>query len=93
MIVLPLAKPVLAVVAILSFIGNFSEFLLAKVVLSDPSHFTYAVGLQTFVFGPYETEWGIFSAAALLGALPMLILFLSLQRYLVSGLTQGAVKG
>lgn len=92
-IVLPLASPILAVVTILSFMGTFNEFVLARIVLSSEQNYTYAVGLQTFTSGPFETEWGLFTAAALLGAIPMVLLFLSMQKYLVGGLTQGAVKG
>lgn len=93
LIVLPLASPILAVVTILSFMGTFNEFVLARIVLSSEQNFTYAVGLQTFTSGPFETEWGLFTAAALLGAVPMVLLFLSMQKYLVGGLTQGSVKG
>ncbi|WP_407656636.1 sugar ABC transporter permease [Marinitoga hydrogenitolerans] len=92
-IVLPLASPILAVVTILSFMGTFNEFVMARIVLSSEQNYTYAVGLQTFTSGPFETEWGLFTAAALLGAVPMVLLFLSMQKYLVGGLTQGSVKG
>ena len=92
-IVLPLAKPILAVVVILTFMGTFNEFVLAKIILQDAKNYTYAVGLWTFSVGPYETQWGIFTAAALVGMTPMVILFLSLQRFLISGLTKGSVKG
>ncbi|ABR30461.1 ABC transporter permease [Thermosipho melanesiensis] len=92
-IVLPLASPILAVVVILTFMGTFNEFVLAKIILQDVEKYTYAVGLWTFSTGPFETEWGLFSAAALVGMLPMVILFLSMQKYLVGGLTKGSVKG
>ncbi len=91
-IVLPLAKPILTVVFLLVFIGTFNEYVVARIILQNVQNYTYALGLQAFAVGPYETEWGLFTAAALLGMLPMVILFLSLQRYLVSGLTRGAVK-
>ncbi|MDK2886643.1 MAG: hypothetical protein PWP54_1206 [Thermosipho sp. (in: thermotogales)] len=92
-IVLPLASPILAVVVILSFMGTFNEFVLARIILQDVDKYTYAVGLWTFSTGPFETEWGLFSAAALIGMTPMVILFLSMQKYLVGGLTKGSVKG
>ncbi|MGB9820251.1 MAG: ABC transporter permease subunit [Pseudothermotoga sp.] len=91
-IVLPLARPILTVVFLLVFIGTFNEYVVARIILQNVQNYTYALGLQAFAVGPYETEWGLFTAAALLGMLPMVILFLSLQRYLVSGLTRGAVK-
>jgi len=92
-IIIPLAKPILAVVVILTFMGTFNEFVLARIILQDVKNYTYALGLWSFSVGPYETQWGIFTAAALLGMLPMVILFLSLQRFLISGLTKGSVKG
>lgn len=91
-IILPLARPILVVVFLLVFIGTFNEFVIARIVLQNVKNYTYALGLQTFAVGPYETEWGLFTAAALLGMMPMVILFLSMQRFLVSGLTRGAVK-
>ncbi|HOJ92053.1 MAG TPA: ABC transporter permease subunit [Dictyoglomaceae bacterium] len=92
-IVVPLARPILTVVVILTFMNIFNEFIFARILLQDAKNYTYAVGLWTFSTGPYQTEWGLFTAAALLGMLPMTILFISLQKYIVSGLTQGAVKG
>jgi len=91
-IIIPLARPILTVVFLLVFIGTFNEYVVARIILQNVRHYTYALGLQAFATGPYETEWGLFTAAALLGMTPMVILFLSLQRYLVSGLTRGAVK-
>lgn len=91
-IVLPLARPILTVVFLLVFIGTFNEYVVARIILQNVQNYTYALGLQSFAVGPYETEWGLFTAAALIGMLPMVILFLSLQRYLVGGLTRGAVK-
>ncbi len=91
-IILPLSRPILVVVFLLVFIGTFNEFVVARIVLQNVKNYTYALGLQTFAVGPYETEWGLFTAAALLGMMPMVILFLSMQRFLVSGLTRGAVK-
>ena len=92
-IVVPLALPILTVIVILTFIGTFNEFVLARIILQDVKNYTYALGLWTFSTGAYETEWGLFTAAALLGMTPMVILFLSLQKYIVGGLTKGSVKG
>lgn len=92
-IVVPLARPILTVVVILTFMNVFNEFIFARIILQDAKNYTYAIGLWTFSSGPYLTEWGLFTSAALLGMLPMTILFLSLQKYIVSGLTKGAVKG
>ncbi|HOL03542.1 MAG TPA: ABC transporter permease, partial [Fervidobacterium sp.] len=90
---LPLASPILAVIVILTFMSTFNEFILAKIILQDVKQYTYAVGLYTFSTGPFETEWGLFTAAALIGMVPMVVLFLLMQRYIVGGLVSGAVKG
>ena len=93
MIFLPLATPVLAVVCLLSFIGTFNEFILARLFLVEMNGRTVAVGLQQFVGGQYSTNWGPFAAGSILASIPIVIIFLSLQRYIVNGLTAGSVKG
>lgn len=93
LIIAPLMAPVLAVVAVLSFIGTFNEFILASFFLTDVDQRTVAVGLQAFVGAQYGQNWGPFAAGSLLASIPMVILFLSFQRYIVSGLTGGATKG
>lgn len=92
-IVLPLARPVLAVIFIITFINLYSEFILARVLLSSTEEFTLAVGLQLFVQSEYAAKWGNLAAAALLGALPIVTTFLVAQKQIIGGLTQGAVKG
>jgi len=92
-IVLPLASPILAVIVILTFMGTFNEFVLARIILQDVQQYTYAIGLYTFSTGPFETQWGLFTAAAMIGMIPMVILFLLMQKYIVGGLVKGAVKG
>jgi arabinogalactan oligomer/maltooligosaccharide transport system permease protein len=92
-IFLPLASPVLAVVTLLSFIGTFNEYILARLFLVDMDIRTVAVGLQQFVAGQYSENWGAFAAGSILASIPIVIIFLSLQRYIVSGLAGGAVKG
>ncbi len=91
-VVLPLAKPALAVTALFSFMQAWNEFILAATLLDDQARFTLPVALQRYV-GEYKTEWGHFAAGALLVSLPVMGLFFALQRYLVGGLTAGAVKG
>ncbi|MBK8047725.1 MAG: sugar ABC transporter permease [Anaerolineales bacterium] len=92
-VLLPLVRPILVVVALLTFIGTYSEYVLAKVLLTDKYMYTLAVGLNQMISGQFAQSWGVFSAGALLAALPTIILFLFFQRYLVGGLTSGAVKG
>ena len=93
LIFVPLAAPVLAVVALLSFIGTFNEFILARLFLGDMESRTVAVGLQQFIGGQYSQNWGPFAAGSILASIPIVIIFLSLQKYIVSGLTAGSVKG
>ncbi|WP_026556885.1 sugar ABC transporter permease [Arthrobacter sp. 35W] len=92
-IILRLVTPILAVVGLLAFIGISSEFVIASVVLTDPDSQTLAVGLYSFVADTRSKNWGVFSAGAVLAAVPVMALFLFLQRYIVSGLVQGGVKG
>jgi arabinogalactan oligomer/maltooligosaccharide transport system permease protein len=91
-VVLPLARPALAVTALFSFMTAWNEFILAATLLNDAARFTLPVALQRFV-GEYKTEWGRFAAGALIVSAPVMALFFALQRYLVGGLTAGAVKG
>jgi len=93
LIFVPLAAPVLAVVALLSFIGTFNEFILARLFLVDMESRTVAVGLQQFIGGQFAQNWGPFAAGSIIASIPIVIIFLSLQRYIVSGLTAGSVKG
>ena len=92
-IVLPLMGPIMAVIAIFTFIGAYNDFLIPSIVLQDSSQYTLAVGLRGFISGKFSVNWTQFAAASVLGSLPILIVFLSLQRFLVEGLTKGAVKG
>jgi len=92
-IILPLARPILAVIFIISFINLFAEFLLARTLLTSTDNFTYAVGLQLFLNADFAQRWGLLSAAAVIGAAPIVITFLIAQRAIISGLTGGAVKG
>ena len=91
-LVLPLVAPILAVVGLLSFIGTTSDFVIASVVLSEPSRQTLAVGLYGFISSARSANWTVFAAGAVMAAIPPMVLFFLLQRYIVSGLTAGAVK-
>ena len=92
-IIMRLVTPILAVVGLLTFIGISGEFVIASVVLTDPDSQTLAVGLYSFVAQQRSENWGVFAAGAVLSAIPVMALFLFLQRYIVSGLTAGSVKG
>jgi arabinogalactan oligomer/maltooligosaccharide transport system permease protein len=92
-IILRLVAPILAVIALLSFVGVLNDFLLASITLTDPKTQTLAVGLYALVSDQFNQNWGVFAAGAVLGAIPVVVLFQFLQRYIVGGLTAGAVKG
>lgn len=92
-IFVPLAMPILSVVTLLSFIGLFNEFIMARLFLPETENRTVAVGLQGFIGGQYSQNWGPFAAGSLLASVPIIIVFMSLQRYIIGGLTAGSVKG
>jgi len=91
-IVLPLAKPAVAVTALFSFMTAWNEFIQAATFMNKEEMYTAPVGLRFFV-GGYSQQWGYFAAGSIVAAIPIMILFMFLQKYLVSGLTAGAVKG
>lgn len=92
-IILPLVRPVLAVIFMLSFIGTYGDYLLAKVMLTNTQKYTVAVGLTLFIGDAYGQKWGQFAAGAVMAAIPTMILFYVSQSQLQGGLTSGAVKG
>lgn len=92
-IILRLVSPILAVVGLLAFIGAYGEFIIAKTVLSHTDKMTLAVGLYQWAADERNAPWGLFAAGAVLAAIPIVTLFLFLQKYIVSGLTAGSVKG
>ncbi len=92
-IVMPLAKPIVAVVSLFTFITPFTDFILARVLLSSEEKFTLAVGLYDLIADQFGSEFTKFAAGSVLIAIPISILFLSLQKYFVSGLTAGGTKG
>jgi len=92
-IMLPLVAPILAVTGLLAFIGSINEFIIANVFLTEPESKTLAVGMYGLVAGERNNNFGMFAAGTLLTAIPTVLVFQLLQRYIVSGLTSGAVKG
>ncbi len=91
-IILRLVAPILAVVGLLSFIATTGEYVLASIMLTDPNTQTLAVGLYSFVSQAFSNNWSIFAAGAVLAAVPVMIVFLALQKYIVGGLVAGSVK-
>ena len=90
-IILPLSKPALAIAALFSFMTAWTEYVIARVIVSAADKITLPVGLVNLQ-GQIGTEWGVYSAAALITAIPALVLFAALSRYLVGGLVLGSVK-
>ena len=92
-IILPLAKPILAIVALQSFVLAYNEYVIASAVMTEGiQQMPLAVGLQSLIAGQFGTNWALYCAGAVLGSIPMLILFYSLQRYFIGNLTAGGVK-
>jgi arabinogalactan oligomer/maltooligosaccharide transport system permease protein len=92
-IILRLVTPILAVVGLLSFIATFGEFILARIILTSENNWTLAVGMYAWVSDQLNANWGLFAAGAVIASVPILALFLFLQKYIVGGLTTGSVKG
>lgn len=91
-VLLPMAVPILMVVFVLAFIGTIIEYPIASILLREEPHLTLAVGSKFYL---YEQRylWGDFAAAAVLSGLPITLVFVWAQRWIVSGLTSGGVKG
>lgn len=91
LVVLPLSKPGLTACGIYLAIVSWSEFVFARTLVTKPDNWLMTVGLQSFV-GEYLVDWPALMAAGMVSLLPMLVLFLLIEPYLVSGMTSGAVK-
>lgn len=91
-IILPLATPALVITALFSFMTAWAEYIVAAQILQDTSLWTLPLGLKSFESN-MTTEWGLYGASSLIVTIPVVVLFLALSKYLVSGLTLGGVKG
>ena len=91
-IILPLSSPALVITALFSFMASWSEYVVAAIILQDPKLYTLPLGLKSFQ-ASLSTQWGLYAAGAVVVSIPVTILFISLSKYLVSGLTMGSVKG
>lgn len=92
-IVLPLAMPQLAVLFLFSFIATYSEYVITSIFLQTPGKMTLALGLQSFISDQFAAHWTLFSAAAVISSLPVMVVFMCLQRFIQNGLVAGGVKG
>lgn len=91
-ILLPMVKPTLAILAIFTFIGSWGEFLWPSIVLNEESMFTLPVGINNLQ-GMFSSNWRYIAAGSIISIIPIIIFFLSLQKYFISGENEGAVKG
>jgi ABC-type glycerol-3-phosphate transport system permease component len=91
-IIMPLSQPVIAVMGILFFTASWNDYIWPLVVLTKDQMYTVSLGLPTLV-GPYSQEYGAVMAGSFLSAVPIMIIFLIMQRRFIEGITQGAVKG
>ncbi|MCL6526633.1 MAG: sugar ABC transporter permease [Thermaceae bacterium] len=91
-VLLPLSAPMFVFIFLLQFVGTYSEFILANLLLTGSESWTVGMGLRNFTTGQFQTKWGVFAAAAVLGSIPILAIFYGFQRYFVSGYTAGSVK-
>ena len=91
-VILPVSAPALVITALFSFMASWSEYVVAAIVLQDPGLYTLPLGLKSFQ-ASLSTQWGLYAAGAVVVSIPVTILFISLSRFLVSGLTVGSVKG
>ena len=91
-VILPVSAPALVITALFSFMASWSEYVVAAIVLQNPGLYTLPLGLKSFQ-ASLSTQWGLYAAGAVVVSIPVTILFISLSRFLVSGLTVGSVKG
>lgn len=92
-VLLPLVQPMIVFLFLSSFTGVYNDFVFSSVIMTSPEHYTVAVGLFHEIDGQPSINYAFFSAGAVLSSLPILIIYMLLQRQLISGLAQGAVKG
>ncbi len=92
-VILPLAMPQLAVLFLFSFIATYSEYVITSIFLQTPGKMTLSLGLQSFISDQFAAHWTMFSAAAVISSLPIMVVFMCLQRFIQNGLVAGGVKG
>ncbi|MMZ65140.1 L-arabinose transport system permease protein AraQ [compost metagenome] len=91
-IILPIAKPIIAVLAIFSFMWRWDDFLWPLIVISDPAKYTIQLALSNFI-GEYNVDWGSLLAMSTITMIPVLVVFLVFQRHFIQGITTSGMKG
>ena len=92
-IIAPLSRPILVVIFVITFIGNYSDFILAAIFLKDKNLWTVAVGINTVFVDDFNADWGVIAASSVIAATPIAVLFIFFQKQITGGLTAGSVKG
>ncbi len=92
-IVAPLARPIIVVLFVITFIGIYSDYILAAVFLKDPNLYTVALGINVVFMDDFSNDWGSIAAASVIAATPIAVLFLFFQKQITGGLTAGSIKG
>lgn len=92
-VILPISVPMLLFIFLLQFIGTYSEFILANTLLQDNTRWTVGMGLRNFATGRFDTQWGALAASAVLGSIPIVVIFYAFQDALTGQYTEGGVKG
>ncbi|MEC7926569.1 MAG: sugar ABC transporter permease [Actinomycetota bacterium] len=92
-IIAPLARPILVVIFVITFIGIYSDFILAAIFLKDKNLWTVAVGINTVFVDDFNADWGVIAASSVIAATPIAVLFVYFQKQITGGLTAGSVKG
>tara|TARA_X000001036_G_scaffold202402_1_gene190087 strand:+ start:116 stop:982 length:867 start_codon:yes stop_codon:yes gene_type:complete len=92
-IIAPLARPILVVIFVITFIGIYSDYILAAIFLKDKNLWTVAVGINTVFVDDFNADWGVIAASSVIAATPIAALFVFFQKQITGGLTAGSVKG
>ena len=92
-IIIPLARPILVVIFVITFIGIYSDYILAAIFLKDKNLWTVAVGINTVFIDDFNADWGVIAASSVIAATPIAALFVFFQKQITGGLTAGSVKG
>ena len=92
-IIVPLSRPILVVIFVITFIGIYSDFILAAIFLKDVNLWTVAVGINTVFVDDFNADWGVIAASSVIAATPIAVLFIFFQKQITGGLTAGSVKG
>ena len=92
-IIAPLARPILVVIFVITFIGIYSDYILAAIFLKDKNLWTVAVGINTVFVDDFNADWGVIAASSVIAATPIAVLFVFFQKQITGGLTAGSVKG